>query len=578
MKDKLKLLIEEAIKKISLAPPSDIEIGTPRHQKYGDFSCNVALSLAKSANKKPRDLAQAIITALPASSDIERVEIAGPGFINFFLTTTSVHAVIGKILAEKARFGTSSRDEVCRVQIEFVSANPTGPLHVGHGRGAALGACIANLLEATGFDVHREYYVNDAGRQMDILAVSVWLRYLELCGETPTFPCSGYHGDYIWDIGATLHRTHGDRLRSTTAQIFAEIPADEPTGDKETHIDALINRAKSLLNDDYKLVFDTGVDSILENIRTDLSQFGINFDQWYRERQLYEQKTVDQVISRLQEAGFIYQKNGAKWFSSTQFGDKKDRVVVRENGQTTYFASDIAYHQEKFERGFNKVINIWGADHHGYIPRVKAALQALGYDCNRLHILLVQFAVLYRGNEKIQMSTRSGEFVTLRQLRKEVGNDAARFFYIMRRSDQHLDFDLELAKSQSSDNPIYYIQYAHARICSVFNTISEQGLSWDAGDGSKQLHLLEQKHEQALCVRLNQYPEVVRQAALDYSPHLLANYLRGLANDFHPYYNAHKFIVADAALRNARLTLIAAVKQVLQNGLHLLGIAPVEAM
>jgi arginyl-tRNA synthetase len=465
--------------------------------------------------------------------------------------------------------------------VEFVSANPTGPLHVGHGRGAALGATVADLLEAVGFQVHREYYVNDAGRQMDILATSVWLRYLEHGGTTLPFPANGYRGDYVRDIAAQLYREHGDTYAAPVAQVFGDLPpdADQEGGDKEAHIDALIERAKTLLGDNrYRYVFELGLNTILDDIRDDLRGFGIEYEQWYSERTLAERGAVNRVIERLREAGHVYEKDGALWFRSSAFGDEKDRVVQRENGQTTYFASDIAYHAEKFERGFDWVIDVWGADHHGYVPRVKAALQAMGYDPQKLDVLLVQFAILYRGGERAQMSTRSGDFVTLRELRGEVGSDAARFFYVMRRCEQHLDFDLDLAKSQSNENPLYYVQYAHARICSVMRQLKERNYAHDDGDDAADLSLLEASHEKALLVALSRYPEVLELAALNHEPHQLAQYLRELANAFHTYYNAHTFIVEHARLRHARLNLILAVRQILYNGLTLLGCTTPESM
>jgi arginyl-tRNA synthetase len=466
------------------------------------------------------------------------------------------------------------------VQVEFVSANPTGPLHVGHGRGAAYGAAVADLLEAVGFAVHREYYVNDAGRQMDILAASVWLRYLELCGEAVVFPANAYRGDYVWDIAATLHREHGDAYHVPVARVGEGLPPDEPDGgDKERYIDAVIARARELLGDNrYRFVFELGLNTILEDIRDDLEKFGVVYDEWYSERSLSERGAVQRAIERLRAAGQLYEQDGALWFRSTAFGDEKDRVVVRENGQTTYFASDIAYHMDKLERGFERVIDVWGADHHGYVPRVKAALQALGDDPARLDVLLVQFATLYRGGEKVQMSTRSGEFVTLRQLRKEVGRDAARFFYVMRKSEQHLDFDLDLAKSQSSDNPVYYVQYAHARVASVLRQMAERGLERDAQRGLASLGRLTEPQEQALLTGLARYPEVVEAAALAHEPHQVVHFLREIANDFHVYYTTHQFLVDDAGLRDARLSLVLAAQQVLANGLRLLGVSAPETM
>jgi arginyl-tRNA synthetase len=557
-----------------------INVEHTKSKEHGDFASNIALLLAKHARMKPRELAEKITKALPASDMVVRVEIAGPGFINFFLNAAAYHGVVRKILDKRDAFGRSAAGAGQAVQVEFVSANPTGPLHVGHGRGAAYGATLANLLDAAGFKVHREYYINDAGRQMDILATSVWLRYLELCGEKFDFPSNGYKGDYVYDIGATLHRENGDKYRHAAAELFDKIPADEPKGgDKEAHIDALIERAKSLLGAaGYRKVFDLGLKVILDDIRQDLEEFGVTYDQWFSERALVEDGAAERAIERLRRSGHVYEKDGALWFRSTDYGDEKDRVVVRDNGQKTYFAHDIAYHMDKLERGYHQVIDIWGADHHGYVPRVKAALAAIGDDPEKLHVLLVQFAILYKGGERMQMSTRSGEFVTLRELRREVGNDAARFFYVLRKCEQHMDFDLDLAKSQSNDNPVYYVQYAHARIHSVFRQLGEKGLTHDPANGDRHLARLTETHELALIQKLSRYPEVLEAAALAYEPHQLAHYLRELAYDFHTYYGAHTFLVDDAALRDARLNLIVATRQVIANGLGLLGVSAPEAM
>ncbi|MDJ0806294.1 MAG: arginine--tRNA ligase [Gammaproteobacteria bacterium] len=586
MKTQIQQLVAEALQRLAddgVIPADSLPSPTierARDSKHGDFATNVAMVLAKTARRKPRDLAQQVSEALPASDLVARTEIAGPGFINFYLAPDAYHQLIPEIFAKGPEYGRSELGKGKRVQVEFVSANPTGPLHVGHGRGAAYGSVVADLLAAVGFEVHREYYVNDAGRQMDILGTSIWLRYLELCDETLTFPANGYKGDYVWDIAASLHRDHGEAYKHRTEEVFAEIPADEPDGgDKEQHIDALIARAKHLLGDNrYRFVFELALNTILDDIRDDLALFGTRYDEWYSERSLTESGAVNKAVERLRTAGYIYEKEGALWFRSTEFGDEKDRVVERDNGQTTYFASDIAYHMDKLERGFDRVIDVWGADHHGYVPRVKAALQALGDDPSKLDVLLVQFAILYRGGEKVQMSTRSGEFVTLRELRKEVGADAARFFYVMRKCEQHLDFDLDLAKSESSDNPVYYIQYAHARICSVLQQAAEKSIDIELTEGTQNLEQLTESHEQALLVSLAKYPEVVEAAALNEEPHQLTHYLRELANDFHTYYNSHKFLIEDAALRDARMKLILATRQVLRNGLNLLGISAPEKM
>ena len=585
MKQQIAQLLESALQTLKAQDviPADIapniQVENTRDKAHGDFATNLAMMLAKPAKSNPRALAQLLCDALPESNVIDKTEIAGPGFINFFVNDSAIYSVIGDVLEAGSEFGRQSVDTANRVQVEFVSANPTGPLHVGHGRGAAYGATLADLLQAAGVNVEREYYVNDAGRQMNILAASVWLRYLENRGATLVFPANGYQGEYIKDIAADVASRCGDSLVRTIDEVFADIPADEPAGgDKELHIDALIERAQALLGDDYMQVFNAGLDSILADIREDLGEFGVEYQCWFSERSLTSSGDVDQALERLQQSGHLYEKEGNLWFRSTDYGDDKDRVVKRANGQTTYFASDIAYHMNKFERGFDKVINVWGADHHGYITRVKAAISALGYDPERLVVKLVQFAILYRGGERVQMSTRSGSFVTLRELRDEVGNDACRFFYVTRKADQHMDFDLDLAKSESKDNPVYYIQYAHARVCSVLRKLESEGMSWDQSAGLAALERLDTEAERDLVTALGKYPETLQNSAHNFEPHVLANYLRDLASDFHTYYNGHKMLIDDAQLRNARITLSVAVRQVLANGLQLLGVSAPEQM
>ncbi len=551
-----------------------------REKQFGDFSCNIALQLAKPLGKNPRDLAAFFIEQLPSSPYIKSTEVAGPGFINFHLTAAAQEAVIETILTTKSDYGRSILGANTPVLLEFVSANPTGPLHVGHGRGAAYGSVLANLLSCVGYQVTREYYVNDAGRQADILAVSVWLRYLESFGETFAFPEAGYKGDYIHDIAASLRKNYGETLLWPCDKVFEAIASVAPEAESslhDKHIDALIARAQSLLGDaNYLHVQQHSVQAILEDIREDLTEFGVTFDSWYSERQLFEKEAIPQCLAQAKE--YLYEREGNVWFNSTAFGDDKDRVVQRRNGQTTYFASDIAYHADKIKRGAKKLINILGADHHGYVARLKAGIAALGNDPNCLDILLVQFAILYRGKERISMSTRSGSFITLRELREEVGNDATRFFYVMRKCEQHLDFDLELAKSQSNENPVYYIQYAHARICSVQKQLQEKAITWDENNGLENLSQLTETQERTLMDTLSRYPETIEAAAENYEPHLLTTYLRECANHFHSYYNAHAFIVEDERLRNARLCLIKATQWVLCNGLSLLGITAPESM
>jgi arginyl-tRNA synthetase len=547
---------------------------------HGDFASNLALMLAKQAKINPRQLAEKIIAVLPADEVIDKTEIAGPGFINFFVKADAQFQVVKQIHELGHQYGRSQVGAGQKVQVEFVSATPTGPLHVGHGRGAVYGSAVADLLEAVGFDVVREYYVNDAGRQMDILATSIWLRYLENCGEVVAFPSNGYRGEYIRDIAAKIYNNANNLYHQAIDRVMDNIMPDEGQGgDKELHIDALIGKAKSLLGDDhYNQVFQAGFKTILDDIREDLSAFGIDYQQWFLESNLMQDGSIDAALQRLDDAGHLYQKDGATWVRARALGDEKDRVVVRENGQSTYFASDIAYHMLKLGQGFDKIINVWGADHHGYIPRVKAALQALGADAKKLDILLVQFAVLYRGEEKVPMSTRSGEFVTLRQLRNEVGKDAARFFYVMRRCEQHMDFDLKLATSKTNENPVFYVQYAHARVCSVLRQMDEKGLARDLHLGMEHLALLTEDHESSLMTTLSRYPELIERSALQNEPHQLVHYLRDLANEFHTYYNAHQFLVDDVPLRNARINLICAVKQCISNGLGLLCINAPESM
>ncbi|MDO8844358.1 arginine--tRNA ligase [Methylicorpusculum sp.] len=586
MKQKLEALILTAVDTLKNEGVIDagitpkITIENSRDLQHGDFATNVALVLAKPAKSNPRALAEKIVAALPKDELVSRIEIAGPGFINFFINPDAQFQIVSQILDQGAKFGLSQTGAGQKVQVEFVSANPTGPLHVGHGRGAAYGSVVADLLEAAGFTVHREYYVNDAGRQMDILATSIWLRYLAECGEVVPFPTNGYRGEYVREIAGDIHKSAGNDYRRPAELIVEDIPPDEPQGgDKETHIDALIARAKTLLGVSlYEDFFQIGLKTILQDIRQDLAEFGVNYQEWFSERSLMESGAVEEALDRLRQAGYLYEQDGATWFASSRLGDEKDRVVIRDNGQMTYFASDIAYHMNKLDRGYDKIVNIWGADHHGYIPRVKASIEALGADASKLTVLLVQFAVLYRGEEKVQMSTRSGEFVTLRQLRNEVGQDAARFFYVMRRSEQHMDFDLKLATSKSNENPVYYVQYAYARVCSVLRQLDEKNWERDITLGMDNLNCLREEHEMALLTTLARYPEVLERSALMYEPHQLVHYLRDLATEFHTYYNAHQFLVEDPVIRNARLNLICAVKQVLSNGLLLLKINTPEAM
>lgn len=586
MKTLIETLLRQALAALpeTLVPAAyrdiEIEVERTRDASHGDFATNVAMRLAKAARQNPRKIAEAVRAALPAHPAVSKTEIAGAGFINFFLDENSYRAEIGRILAQGGSYGRSERGLGKSVLVEFVSANPTGPLHVGHGRGAAFGATVANLLEAVGFRVAREYYVNDAGRQMEILAASTWLRYLEICGERFAFPANGYRGEYLLAIAQDLHAAEGTALVRSPAEIFRDLPPDEPQGgDKETYIDAVIVRARELLGDAaFRRVLDHALSAILGDIREDLAEFGVTFDSWFSERSLIDDGSIDRAVAKLEERGHAYLKDGALWFRSTDFGDEKDRVMVRENGIKTYFSSDIAFVFNKRERGFEHLLYVWGADHHGYIARLRAGLVALGGPPECFEVRLVQFVTLFRGGEKAQMSTRSGEFVTLRALREEVGNDAARLFYVMRSNDQHLDFDLELAKARSNDNPVYYIQYAHARVASVKRQLVERGLVYDPARGAAALGSLSEPQEIKLIKRLASFPETVEYCALQRAPHALVHYLRDLANDFHTYYSAHQFLVEDEALRDARLSLALATQTVIRNGLALLGVSAPDTM
>lgn len=570
----LKTLQKQGVLASDLTLPILVE--HPKNADHGDFSSNLAFLLAKPMRQAPKAIAEQLIPLLPQDPAIERVEIAGAGFINFFLKADALLGIIPQILSAKEAFGRCEIGQGQRILLEFVSANPTGPLHVGHGRGAAFGATLTNLLKACGYEVTTEYYVNDAGRQMDILAVSVWLRYLALAGEEIVFPANAYQGEYVQAIAKEVqgHFIH------PWSDVSEGLPLDAKMGgDKELYIDALIARAKVLLGKAGFAVFhQAALQSVLKDIRSDLTDFGVHYDHWFSEQYLADEKAIEKSIQALKDKGHTYEQEGALWFKSSAFGDEKDRVLIRENGQPTYFASDVAYHWDKFERGFDVLIDVFGADHHGYVSRIRAAVGALGHDASSLDIMLVQFAVLFRGEERVQMSTRSGSFVTLRELREEVGNDAARFFYVQRKPEQHMEFDLALAQSQSQDNPVYYVQYAHARICSVLRQLKERGLNWSQTQGEANLHLLNAPQEQALMTLLSRYPEIIRIAGMAKEPHQLAYYLRDLANGLHSYYNALTLICQDAHLRDARLSLLMAVSIVLKNGLQLLGVSAPESM
>ena len=572
MKEVLAQLVTDALAGVPGAADAgrSVEIERTRDPQHGHFACNIAMQLAKALGKPPRDVAAEIVAALPDNDLVATTDIAGPGFINFRLTDTAFHAELQAILAAGERYGQSDIANGSKVLLEYVSANPTGPLHVGHGRHAAYGACLANLYAATGHDVHREYYVNDAGRQMDILALSGWLRHLQAGGGDFAYPAGAYQGDYVAEIANDLSGLDGD----APAGLFDDLPDD-----KDAELDTLIARMRDTLGDaEFDRVHSHMLNAVLDDIRDDLAGFGVEYDEWFSEKSLTGSGDVQQALDLLADNKVTYEKDGAVWFRTTDYGDEKDRVVVRDNGRSTYFASDIAYHLNKRRRGFERLVNVWGADHHGYVPRVEAGMTAMGEPADCMHVELVQFVALYRGGEKAQMSTRSGEFVTLRQLREEVGDDAARLFFVMRANEQHLDFDLDLATSESSDNPVYYLQYAHARVCSVMRQLEERGLAWDESNAVASLARLTEDQERQLMLTLSKLPETVAAAASQNAPQHVVHYLKDVAQEFHAYYNSHKFIVDDAGLRNARLLLVLATKQVMQNGLRLLGVSAPETM
>ena len=580
MKDAVAALFEQALDQliadniINSIDRKPVQIENTRDPAHGDLATNVAMMHAKAAQIAPRALAEKLIEHLPASETIAAVDIAGPGFINIRLAKGAAFDPVVRCLTERDQYGLHPTTDK-RVQVEYVSANPTGPLHVGHGRGAAYGATLVNLLKARGHQVEAEYYVNDAGRQMNILAISVYLRYLETSGEDIVFPSAGYQGQYIAKLGDTLHDNTGNSIAIAFHDLIKDVTPDSETT-KDSHIDGLIQNAKEALGDRWNLPFNLALHSILDDIQDDLSEFGANFDQWFSEKSLVTSGEIDQAIATLEERGYLFEQDGALWFRSTDFGDDKDRVVRRDNGETTYFASDIAYIANKFSRGFDRIIYVWGADHHGYIVRIKAAAEALGFDPERLTIRLVQFAILYKEGERLQMSTRSGSFVTLRELRDDVGRDACRYFYVMRKADQHLDFDLSLATSQTKDNPVYYVQYAHARICRVLEGLNE--IPFDAARGLNHLTELTTQDELDLATAVGRFPEVVAKASGSLEAHLICYYLQELAADFHRWYNGTRLLVDDLQVRDARLALATAVQIVIRNGLDLLGVSAPRAM
>jgi len=524
------------------------KVELPRNPDHGDFATNLALVLGAAVRMPPRRVAEILVAHLEDPEGlVASAEVAGPGFLNVRLDPLAWTRVLAEVEREGAGYGRSDVGQGRRVQVEFVSANPTGPLHVGHGRGAAVGDVLARLLEFAGFRVEREYYVNDAGNQMRILGRSVWFRCRELAGEAVTFPDDHYRGEYVRDLAREALGVFGSEWKGWSEQEAVE-----------------------------RLGRWAGA-KILDGIREDLEAFGVRFDRWFSERSLHEAGAVEEALRLLEERGEAYRADGALWLRTTAHGDEKDRVLVKRDGSLTYFAADIAYHMDKLARGFDRVVDIWGADHHGYVPRMKASLAALGEDPDRLEVLLVQFVNLLRAGKPVGMSTRAGEFVTLREVVDEVGRDAARFLFLTRSCDAPLDFDLEVAKAQTADNPVFYVQYAHARVSSVFREAAKAGFERPRA-AEADLSRLCVEEERELLKLLYLFPEVVEEAALQREPHRLTFYLQDLAARFHGYYNRHRFLVEDRELARARLCLAAAVQRVIANGLGILGVDAPDAM
>ena len=554
MKKAIKEIIECALDKaknageLELADAPDIVVEKPKDEKMGDFACNIAMTLARSERKNPKVIAQIIERHVEkGTAGLDSVEIAGPGFLNLKMSRKFFLDRLADAVEQRNDFGKSNVGQGTKIMIEFVSANPTGPLHIGHGRGAAVGDALARILKKAGYDLKTEYYVNDVGNQMNILGRSTWLRYLELLGNDADFPEDHYRGEYIKDIAQMAIDQHGKKF------------FDKPEGECVPFFKELAK------------------DNILEGIKKDLSNFRVTFDNWFSEQSLYENNSVEGAIEWLRNEGHVYDKDGAVWLKSSAFDDDKDRVIVKKTGEKTYFCSDIAYHQNKIKRGFKKLINLMGADHHGYVPRMEAVLQAMGYDKNIFKILLIQFVSLLRGGEKVAMSTRSGEFETLSDVVNEVGVDAARYYFLMRSSDAHLDFDLELAKQETSENPVFYIQYAHARICSIFRGAEEKGIQFP-GNGSIDLSLLVEEEEFSIIKAILAFPEVVEKSALALEVHRISHYLLDLVSRFHGYYSRHRVISDDVSLTLARLYLLDGLRITIRNGFDLMGISVPEKM
>jgi arginyl-tRNA synthetase len=585
MKNDLIRILKTVLKEIGKENGIDfsnkkVSIQENKEKAHGDYASNLAMVIAKDLSKSPREVAEMITSLLPPAKWIERVNIAGPGFINFYLKKDTHNEILLRIDEGGKSFGTNNSGNGERVLIEYVSSNPTGPLHVGHGRGAAFGSVLSQLFRIVGYKVDEEYYVNDQGRQMNILTISTWLRYLQQNGQELEFSKKGYQGEYVEQLAKELLKE--ERTKYNLKENESDLLELLETQETEEDLDKLIEWGKSFLQENFEEIREFSLRAIMSSIKEDLKLFGVNHNLWFNESSMYFNKVglpdIDKSIKLLDESGFLYEKEEALWFKSTEFGDDKDRVVKRANGDNTYFASDISYHLDKYDRGYNRIVNVWGADHHGYLPRVSAAMEALGKNQDRLEVVFIQFANLLRNGKKVSMSTRGGEFIPLMELIEEVSSEAARFFYINRKADQHLDFDLDLAKSQTKDNPLYYIQYAHARICGVFETLKKEGRKLNQDLGLDNLDLLNLDKEIEIQKMLLQYPEVISRAAEHSEPHLICYYLKDLSGLFHSYYNSERFLVDNDKLMNSRLFLLKGTKQVISNGLEILGIDAPQSM
>ena len=580
MKDNIKKTLSEILEDLySQVEPEiknlKISIQDNKEKEHGDLATNIAMVLAKPLKKNPKEIAEEIKQNFVLDEKIIKIEVAGPGFLNFFLSKDSHGEILEQIQKENKDFGKSGSKQ-SKVLIEYVSSNPTGPLHVGHGRGAVFGSVLSSLLEEAGFEVDQEYYVNDFGRQMNILATSVWIRYCQLFSSEIKMMQQGYQGDYLLPVAKKLKDEKSDSLFKIEESLIQKLNSEDQD---DEFTDQLVESLRVILKEEFQYIREFALSEILHLIKADLEQCGVHHNAWFSESSLYgndgsTDSKVDGSIEELKSRGFIYEEGGAIWFKSSSLGDDKDRVLKRGNGEYTYFASDVAYHLDKYDRGYDRVINVWGSDHHGYLPRVRAAMDACDRDINKLEVIFIQFANLVKAGKKVSMSTRSGDFITLNELMNEVTTEAARFFYINRKADQHLEFDLDLAKEQSKDNPLYYIQYAHARICSVLRKAENEFEDFD----SVELALLGSEKEIEILKLLRQYPQLIERSAKAGEPHLLCYFLRDLSGVFHSYYNSEKFLIEDKELMTSRLFLLKGVKQVIANGLRVLGIKAPEEM